>query len=335
MTPSISAALLFAATGDKVAYNGRVWIPGGGSKNISRLGFRFGAVTKAGGSALTVSLQDPSAVTGSPMQPDEVQDQTVAIANGDAGFAANVWYRTAALSATRAVAQGDFLSVVFEYDGAGRLGADTVSIAGLTKGSQTQMPSNHQLTSLTKTAGTWVDQLSIPNIILEFDDGTFGTLEGSYIFSALNTQSFANSATPDEIAVPFTVPYPCTVDGLWTAINFGAAGRNCELNLYAGTVSLAAVTADTIHAVNVSTRTIYVPIPVQNLVPGVQYYAAVKPTTAANTTFYSTDVADANHLTVMSGGPEACYASRVDAGAWTILPTRRLFGGVRFTSLFF
>ena len=109
---------------------GKVWFAERtGTKDIRRVGFRFGTVTKAGGSAVTVSLQDVNLAAGPPLQPDEVQDQTVAIANADAGFATGLWYRTGTLSADRTVAYGEDLCVVFEYDGAGRLGSDVVNIA--------------------------------------------------------------------------------------------------------------------------------------------------------------------------------------------------------------
>src|SRR5262245_16743976 len=128
--PAVTSIGPIDATGEKIAFCGYFWHPEGISKDITRVGFRFGSVTKAGGSGLTVSLQDLN-LTTAPMQPDEVQDQTVAIANGDSGFTSNVWYRTNALSANRTLANGDAVCVVIEYDGSGRLGSDTVSLSGI------------------------------------------------------------------------------------------------------------------------------------------------------------------------------------------------------------
>src|SRR5262245_9299830 len=111
--PALSTLLLIDATGEEAAFCGRVFFPvRSGTKDVRKVGFRFGAVTKAGGSALTVSLQDVNLGTGPTMQPDETQDQTVAVANADAGFTSNAWYQTGALSADRTVALGELLAVV-------------------------------------------------------------------------------------------------------------------------------------------------------------------------------------------------------------------------------
>lgn len=167
-----------ATSTDKHAVCGRVWTPTRGSKNISRVGFRFGsAITKAGGSGLTLSLQDVSLIAGVPMQPDEVQDQTVAIANGDATFAANTWHRSGALSATRTVSPDDLLAVVVEYDGGGRLGADSVTFSCLDNLAASPGANFGQFTDGVKTTGTWqTPTRSQPIVALEFDDGTFGGL---------------------------------------------------------------------------------------------------------------------------------------------------------------
>jgi len=122
IAPSMVNAATIDATGEKLAWCGGFVHQDRAAKDITRVGFFFGSsLIKAGGSSLTVSLQDVSA-TAAPLQPDETQDQTVAIANGDAGFASSTWYRTGALSANRTVSHGEQLAVVLEFDGGGRLG---------------------------------------------------------------------------------------------------------------------------------------------------------------------------------------------------------------------
>src|SRR5688572_15951850 len=77
---AVSTALTIDATGEKTSYAGKVFYPDRSSatKAITKVGFRFAAVTKAGGSALTVSLQNVTGVTGAgtggPMVGDETQD---------------------------------------------------------------------------------------------------------------------------------------------------------------------------------------------------------------------------------------------------------------------
>jgi len=127
--------LLIDATGEMAAFCGRVWFSArSGTKNLSRVGFRFGAVTKSGGSGLTVSLQDVTLSAGPPMQPDGTQDQTVAIANGNASFASNTWIRTGTFSASRTVTYGDLLAVNVEYDGGGRTNPDSVIVNTIVAG---------------------------------------------------------------------------------------------------------------------------------------------------------------------------------------------------------
>jgi len=335
LTPSLSTALTIDATGEKAAFAGRVVFPGSsGTKDITRIGLRFGAVTKAGGSGLTVSLQDVGLANGPPIQPDETQDQTVAIANGDAGFVSNAWYRTAALSANRTVNNGDYLAVVVEYNGSGRLGADSVIIAGLTKGSISQFPSQHNAGSSLKTGGTWADQLVIPNIILEFSDGTFGTLEGAMPISALNSQTSNTGSTPDEIALGFKMPWDCEIDALWMIVNTGGATRDFDIVLYQGTTALKTISIDANATPSAASRTICVPIPKMTLTKGTQYYLAHKPTTGNSNTVFSFNVGDANHLTAISGGVDFNYSERTDAGAWAaITTTKRLYAGVRVRNI--
>lgn len=325
-----SATLLIDATGEKIALMGRVWNKDRATKNITRVGFRFGAITKAGGSGLTVSLQDVS-LTTSPLQPDEVQDQTVAIANGDAGFASSVWYRTGALSAARPVAFGELLAVVIEYDGGGRLGADSVTVSGFTTAATSLR--NNVGSPVLKTAGTWVAQNQIQNIVLEFDDGTFGTLLDAYPGLTISTTAYNTGSAADEFALEFTVPAPMKVDGAWAEILW-AASASVDLVLYDGTTPLVTVSTD-FHtlAVTGSTRLLRVPFPEQTLVPGTTYRLSVKPTTANNVTIYDFTMSDANHLQAWPLGTAAYLATRVDAGAWTPLTTRRPMMGLYLSAI--
>lgn len=328
--PFFNTPLLIDATGEKAAFIGRVWWPGatsGQTKNISRVGFRFGTVTKAGGSALTVSLQDVS-LTGSAPSPDETQDQTVAIANGNASFASNTWIRTGTLSANRTVSFGERLGVVIEFDGSGRLSSDSVVISALAAGQRT----SDCLCTL-KTSGSWGEQSVIPNLILEFDDGTFGTLDGAYALSAINNHSFkSDTGTSDEFAVVVNVPVPVTIDGLYCYVQPSTTAADYELILYSGTTAVATVTVDA-NTIAAAYRQITVPIAPVDLSANTDYYVAVRPNQAtATVATYSYDVNDANHLTVASGGIACQYATRLDQGSWAAkTATRRLLAGVRIS----
>lgn len=330
--PTFDTSLLIDATGEKLAMIGRVWFPSrAGAKNLSRLQFRFGTVTKAGGSALTVSLQDVDATTGPVFRPDETQDQTVAIANADAGFATGTWYRTAALSASRSVSCGDLLAVVVEYGGAGRLGSDSVIVVGSVCLATNGIALPGQCATVLKTGGTWSGIAALPNVLIEFDDGSFGTLRGATCHTAENSHSVASNSTPDEYALVFQVPFKATVDGLWALV---AGAGNFDIVLYSGTTPLATVSVDLNQVQNAGARYYHVPIAEQTLTPNTNYYVAVKPTSTTAVTVYSSDVSNASHWTAQDGGPALQFSTRTDAGAWAAATaTRRLHAGVSISAL--
>lgn len=328
--------LTINATGQKVAQSGRVWFPDRtGTKAIHRVGFRFGTVVKAGGSALTVSLQDPSTAAGPAIRPDETQDQTVAIANADAGFTSNVWYRTAALSADRTVSFGDLLSVVVEYDGAGRLGADSV---GITTGSTTA-PIPASAGAVVKSAGAWpANCLQANNIALEMSDGSWGCLSPteSLPFSSANVVSLSAGGSPNEVAWPFTVPFPCEVDGL-RAILLGAANTvTITLTLYQGTTALASATIDG-HQLTIANNLRLAEVPIAPTVlaaGGTQYYVGIKAGGSNNVQVGYIDVADAGQLSLYPAGQAATYTTRTGTGSWAaVTTTRALMAGVRLSAL--
>jgi hypothetical protein len=327
-----SASFVIDATGEKLSFIGAVRTPNRGAKNITRIHWRWGTITKAGGSGLTVSLQDVDLANGPAFRPDTTQDQTVAVANADAGFASNTWYRSAALSAVRAVTHGELLTVVFEYDGAGRLGADSVVLAGFTRAGESwlQDGSSVFLTGSWATAG-------IPNILLEFDDGSFGTLDGSYPSAALGSLTFKqDTAVADEHGLEFTPAFSCKVDGFYAYITPGSA--DFDVVLYDGTTAMTngTVSVDA-NSVGASTRGMLrrtFPGEV-TLVGGHTYRLAIKPTqTAQNVVLFYNDLNHADHRQAILGGSTQALASRIDLGAWAAGVTTRIpFMGLRISAL--
>lgn len=317
-TPSLGSAALIDATGEKFSFVGQVWNKDGTSKDIRKLHFRFGAVTKAGGSGLTASLQNVSTAAGPPMQPDETQDQTVAIAA--AGVTANTWYTTGNLSADRTVTFGEFLSVVIEFDGSGRLGADSfmINCPGTAGGAFNDLRGGTAL----KTGGSWA-AIGLANaVILEFSDGTFGGLMPNAPMDSFNTTAFNSGSAADEVALKFTVPAACKVSGGVVTLQV-AASADFDVVLYVGTTALATVSVDAnqVYAQG-SVRQCRFSFPEQTLTAGTTYYLAVKPTTVNNVSVYDIGVNTANHLQSFPGGTTWHFASRVDAGAWTAVTTR-------------
>lgn len=320
---SLSSSLVIDATGEKIALIGHMWNASGTTKSVRKLHFRFGAVTKAGGSGLTVSLQDVSTSAGPPTQPDGTQDQTVAIANGDANFASDTWYSTGNLSADRSVAYGEQFAVVIEFDGSGRLGSDSVVVAGIsTNGSSAASTSSLYTAS-------WASVGAGPGVLLEFSDGTFGSFENSYPISSAGTNDFASNSTPDESAIKFQVPFNCQADGAWVRAWMRSNTRSFDVVLYQDTTALATVSIDGNTIVSDYNTGYLVTFPAVSLTTGNTYYLSVKPTTTNTVaTFYMT-FADATYLAAVPGGTTATYATRTDAGSWSETTTRRMYGGIR------
>jgi hypothetical protein len=313
------------ATGEKIAFIGRHWNSQRATKSIRRVGFLFGTVTKAGGSGLTVSLQNVDLTTGAPARPDGTQDQTVAIANADASFASDTWYRTDALSADRSVAFGELISVVIEFDGSGRLSSDAVNIKNLPVGGT---PLQENLGMVSHFTASWAIVAVAPNIILEYDDGTFGTLEGGMPCSAITTTNLNTGSTPDEMGLKFRVPFPCKVDGAWFGAASAQASRDFSILFDTATVSIDADTVRT--TAGAPNRVGFSEV---TLAANTDYYLSFRPDTASNNTVQDITVADANHFTCYPGGTSWHLATRTNAGAWSDTTTRRPLCGFRISAL--
>jgi hypothetical protein len=333
--PGAGGLLLIDATGEKIAVGGRFWHKSRGTRTVTRLGWRFGSVTKAGGSGLTASLQDLLKSSGTGMIPDETQDQTVAVANGDAAFASNTWYRSGTLSGGgRTLAFGEEVAFVLEYDGSGRLGSDSVVMS--TMGAQ--VAHNVLCNPVLKTGGSWARQGQIPNLVLECDDGSFGTIMGCVPWSAFNTHAYKqDTGGADEYAAVIRCPFPCKVDAAWAMVNKAALTSDYDIVLYDGT---SAITGGTISVDGNLYANAWnlVALPFSQeieLEANHDYYLALKPTqTTSNITAYSFDVDDPGHFDCWPGGSDNIYTTRLDGGSWAAsTATRRLMAGVCVSSV--
>lgn len=316
LTSGYSSAAVISASTSKIAIIGQFWNPTRAAKSIRKVGFRFGTVVKAGGSGLTVSLQDVS-LTSNPPQPDGTQDQTAAIANGNASFASSTWILTGALSADRSVNHGDLVATVIEFDGGGRLGSDSVQVTGYSP-----QTANMTTPAMSLYTGSWASLNRIPNILFECSDGTFATLVGSFPSSVLSSNSFALNSTPDEYGNKFQVPFNCKVDGFWANVSTQSAS-DFEIILYSGTTALATLAVDA-STTTVSTTTAFFTLPSEiTLTANTDYIIAIRPTVSGQTVFlYNMDVAVAGHLGLWDIA--TCEAvTRTDQGSWSSSTTTR------------
>jgi hypothetical protein len=329
-----------AATGDKIAIGGRVWVQGRDTDddaffppepifyNLTRVGFKWGSVTKSGGSGMTVSLQDMYTFpdSGYP-RPDETKDQTVAVSNGDSSFASNTWYRTGAFGSARQVQHNEKLCVVIEYDAAGRKGSDSVSIVGRAAVSE-------QLLTpwiSRKLSGTWTPESSWPILVLEFADGSFGTLEGSWASNGESLLSFSSNSSPDERGLRFSLPWTCQVDAIVAWMGHSA---NFDLSLYQDTTVLMeqAYSGANIYTVLDLKEFTFPPV---TLSAGVQYTIGLRCETPSP--FITELLIDTLHSAAhreVRGQTDLAHVARTNEGAWSTISTSQIpFMGVRICAL--
>lgn len=319
------------ATGEKYAWIGRVtWADKSvSSRAIRRARFLFGSVTKAGGSALTFSLQNVDTANGPPAQPDGTQDQTVAIANANAAFLSNTYITTGDLSADRTVSLGEYIAAVLEYDGSGRLGADSVAISHI-------LPSTGILADGPSLfTASWATVGAFNGIVFECADGAVATLDPALpTSSSTATLSFNSGSAADEVALKFTPDFACRIDALWASCFPTGIAADFDVVLYQGTTVLQTVSVDANTAPNTSTpRTYILPIAETTLTAGVTYYVALKPTTANNVTMRYVDVSSSAIRDLLPGGAQCSYSTRADAGAWSDTDTRYPYLGVRLSAI--
>mgnify|MGYP001570108967 CR=1 FL=1 len=297
-----------AAT-EKIAFVGTYWNKDHATKSLAKVGFLSGTVTNSGTpSTLRVSLQDVSLTAAGPGQPDGTQDQFVDI--GLAALTSDAWYQSAALSATRTVAPGDLLAVVFEYSpfNAGAI----FNVKG--RGYLTlQSP-------LTVFYGgaSWATQDLGPNVILEATDGTFGTLSGAHVVTAMTALGYQAASAPDEYALVFSVPFPVQVDALLARWGFGAFAATASLALYEGTTALATVSINArTQRTGSNTLGWYSLVSPVSLTAGTTYRIGLRATSSDYIYLLYNDCAASGHGQVLPGGDTWGICSRTDAGAWS------------------
>lgn len=307
------------ASGDIVAQCGILAIADTTTtKTLSKVGFKFGAVTKAGGSTVRVSLQDVDLTAGPPVRPDGTPDQSVTIANADAGMVTGAAY-LATLGSTRSVTAGDFFCAVFDYASYG--GADSINFDGWVQ--NINLSASSQISRFASAA--WTDRAANPNIYFEFSDGTYGNFSGTFPFSALGSTAYNSGSGADEIAAEFTVSQAVTIDAVVASALVAGASSDFEIVLYSGTTALNTCTIDANTIVASAFPIVCTINPRLTLAPGTTYHISVKPTTANNVTLYYVDLPSAGMRSTTPYSTQWSSTSRVDAGSWAAPTTTRLY----------
>jgi hypothetical protein len=213
------------------------------------------------------------------------------------------------------------VSVVFDF--VTFTAADSIILRGL---SSMSTALRGTISSAALFTGSWADQAVQPALLLEFTDGTFGTVGLSVPAQVYNTRAFNLDTTGtggglnagDERGLEFTPEVTFRSDGVQIDLSV-ASGADFEVIAYSGTTPLSGgtITVDNNATAVAGTlrRGIYYWTQELTFTAGTTYRVAVRPTTTNSVTLSTITLNDANHR-VIYGGTSIAGNSRADQGAW-------------------
>ena len=197
------------------------------------------------------------------------------------------------------------------------------------------------------TAGpTYTSQALAPVALIEFDDGTYGFIDGALVLEPVLSTNFFSTASidtgtnPDEYALIFELPVPVTVDALMGVINPEATTSDFELILYSdpeGTpaaIETIAIDANQVAGAGIARRMVVPLTTPRALSANTKYAVAVRPTTTNNITVLTYGVNDAAHWAAHSLGTNGYAGTRIDqTGAFSPDTVQRVHLGFRVSAL--
>ena len=322
-------SFLLDASAEKVAFVFRA--PKAGT--LARVGFRTATVTTA--DTLKVSFQDVDATNG---DPDGVVDQFRTVAS--AGVTSNTWIRTGLITSDgtdngtlRSVTRGQVITVVIEFNAfvAGVVNIAANRVFGLTA-NQPMVGLNY----VDHFTASWAKStVGIGVIAIEYDDGSFAYLPNALPADTMSSNSVSSGTTPDEIALKVRLPFTAKVSGFYVA---AIVAGDADVVLYDsdGTTPLATASIDKdqrVTGANISAGLFSSDV---TLTANTFYWIALKPTTTTAETLYWFTVnatPGAAQLDQVSGGQDAYWTQRTDAGVWADTTTKRPLIGLILSAL--
>lgn len=304
---------------EQVAFIGRVFINGrpGTSKTISSAGgkihFQTGTVTWAtAGTSLQVGLQHVDAVNGPPGRGDGTFQVSKTFVQGTDTITTGAEIVATMSTGTLSVSHGDLIAVQFLMTV--KNGADQVVINGMGG------PQNGAVWPFAdaQISGTWSRQNPIPMVVIEFDDGTLGTIEGCLPPATTTAESYATGTNPNERGNIFQVPWDCKISGFWVTLQAAAATEDFTIQLYSAPTTAAASVSGTSLAVAgetlnniaaIAPALIMLPAEV-SLSKNTDYCVAVLATNTGNVVMRSISLGTSAAMALVSGGTTVKKATR-------------------------
>jgi hypothetical protein len=317
--PSGGTAATLNTLNYRCAFVGKVFLPGRtGTKTISSAGgkiyFQPSTTTFADASTtLRVGIQDLDDASGPPATPDGTFDVYDDLVGGTDTITTTTNKAVTMSSGTKDLTHGQKIAVVFDMVAKGGSdsviiqAATTVSAAGIFPGVSSY------------NASSWTAGSLVPNVVLEFDDGTFGTIDGSFIFTNSNGSAvaFNSGSNPSERGNVFQVPFDCKIDGYWFAANLAGSSSTFQVLLYSDPLGTPAVVTDSTitfdpnNARSASVNGVFIEtLPTEiTLTAATNYAVLIKPTSANNVTVGSVSFPAAG-ARALWGGTNVALATR-------------------------
>jgi hypothetical protein len=292
--PSGGTAATLNTLNYRCAFVGKVFLPGRtGTKTISSAGgkiyFQPGTTTFAdAGTTIRVGIQDLDDTAGPPATPDGTFDVYDDLVGGTDTITSATNKTVTMSSGTKDLTHGQKIAVVFDMtakagsDSVIIQGATTIAAAGIFPGVSSY------------NASAWSAGSLVPNVVLEFDDGTFGTIDGSFVFTNSNGSAvaFNSGSNPSERGNIFQVPFDCKIDGYWFAANLANSSAAFQVLLYSDPTGTPAVVTDSTitfdpnNARAASVNGVFIEtLPTEiTLTAATDYAVLIKPTSANNVT---------------------------------------------------
>lgn len=326
-------------SGSRIAMIGQFWTPDNQNKVITGVQFRFGTVTKAGGTVMRVSLQNlltGSAATGSPGQANNTPLDFFYIQNNDTTFATSTWC-TGSLQTGVSMSFGQLFAVVFETSASGLQAGDSIGVAGINNLGSISGNKNgfSYLAKYPGSGSLWQASTSYPNVAFQCSDGTNGSFIGG--FSLNNFSSVLNIATgsnPNEVGLRIKIPFSCSIDAVAAVILIQNNSSSFNVNFYDGGTdgnsSILLMTSSLnagMFPTTLAQRYTIMPFATESiLAPNHIYYATILPQTGSlgsQTQFQLLNVFNNNLWNINGATSESYQASRINGQSWSGSITQR------------
>jgi hypothetical protein len=210
---------------------------------------------------------------------------------------------------------------VFEFTN--RAGADSVVLQACSNYAQSQ----YGVASYTTD---WLEQSGLARVVIEFDDGTLATIDGSLPFNTSGKVGFADSSNPDEYGLIFQVPFDCKVDGFYfSGAVMSTATAEYDWSLYSDplgtpTSMVSGTGYGERNRSSVNAFQTLISFAEQTLAKNTDYWLAMKATNIANVGYDYYDLADAAYRALISGSTNMRQGTRNNSSGAASETTTRI-----------